>query len=539
MNSIAAKLANGSGWIFALTGASILLLYYSVIQNLVEQWWSDENYSHGLLVPFVIALIIWQERESLRKQITAPNAAFGIAIVLFAFSVLLVGTLGAELFSQRVSLVLLLAGIVVYFWGHRVLGYMAVPFLLILLAIPIPQIILNKVSFPLQLLATQAAKAGMTLLGISSTRKGNVIELVPYGGTVPIGLEVVEACSGIRSLVTLVTLAVVLAYFGRTTPVTFDGRRPRFLKDRDLWRGALLVGSAVPIALITNASRVLLTGLATYKYGAGVADSWWHDAFGWLTFLIALLLLLGLNVLLAKFLKNSQVTVVESAFVRDEGARWGILQPTRGIVLLFLLLGGGALISWVHMRTEMPIARKPLSELPLQLGGAFRPFADTRFSPATEEVLKASDYIMRDYILPPRRFNLYVGYYDSQRTGSTYHSPQHCLPGSGWEMSSGETIEFTSVAGRRIVANRYIVRNGASRNVMIYWYQGRGRANASEYLDKIYTVADSISKGRSDGAMVRVMTPIYSAVESDLDAFKAAESFSGTIADSLTEYVPD
>ena len=528
----------GSAWIPISIGAALLFLYSSVFVNLVRQWWNDDNYSHGLLIPFVIALILWQERGILRRQIGEPNIAFGGVIILFGLVILAGGTLGAELFSQRVSLVILLAGTVVYVWGVRILRLLSVPFLLLLLAIPVPQIILNKISFPLQLLATRIADAGINVFGISSTRKGNVIELVPFGGTTPVGIEVVEACSGIRSLVTLITLAVVLAYFTRSSNTRSGGFGTSIFRDRDFWRGALLIAVAIPIALITNAGRVLLTGLATYRFGAGVSDSWWHDAFGWSTFLTALILLLGANVFIGRYLTHLLPEPVEKIDSKEFPYRRASLSPMRGLYLLLILLGGGVLINWFHIRTETPVVRRPLAELPLTLGAAFRPYNDTRFSPATEEVLRASDYIMRDYILPPRRFNLYVGYYDSQRTGATYHSPQHCLPGSGWEMSDGRSVEITGPAGGQIYANRYLVRQGNKRYVMLYWYQGRGRTNASEYWDKLYTIVDSISRGRSDGAMVRVMTPIYTG-ESDEEAFAAVKRFSGTIADSLTEYVPD
>jgi EpsI family protein len=232
-------------------------------------------------------------------------------------------------------------------------------------------------------------------------------------------------------------------------------------------------------------------------------------------------------------------SVLAEKIVRAEGIiGWRAIAPIHVIFLLVCLLSGGVLINYFHSRTEIPVVRKPLTELPLALGGAFRPYDDSRFSPATEEVLRASDYIMRDYVLPPRRFNLYVGYYASQQTGATYHSPQHCLPGSGWEMKEGKAVEFKSPRGRLILANRYLVMQGAKQYVMLYWYQGRGRTNSSEYWDKIYTVVDSVSMGRSDGAMVRVMTPIYS-IDSDEQAFEAAKNFSGTIADSLSEFVPD
>jgi EpsI family protein len=348
---------------------------------------------------------------------------------------------------------------------------------------------------------------------------------------------VVEACSGIRSLVTLITLAVILVYFSRTQggEAANEIGLP-FYKNPDFWRGAFLMAFAVPIALITNAARVLITGVATYFYGATVLDSWWHDAFGWLTFLFAFVLLLLANSVARNYVANRHVYPLS-----DQASSENRLVRTsyrHVIVLLAILLTGGILINWLQVRTETAVERSPLEGFPVRLGEAFRPSGDKRFSPATEDVLRASDYVMRDYIDPPRRFNLYIGYYTSQRTGATYHSPQNCLPGSGWVMSDGINVEIMSPGGRRILANRYVVQNSKSRHIMIYWYQGRGRTTASEYWDKLYTVVDSVTRGRSDGSIVRIMTPVY-AGENDEIAFNAAKVLSGDVADSLSAFVPD
>ena len=533
MNASSSKGKSKYAWIPPAVGFVILFVYSSVLWTLARQWWSDENYSHGLLVPFVIALIIWQDKARLSKQIENGRIGLGIAIVLLGLMLLFAGTLGAELFTQRISLIFVIAGTIVYFFGSRILSFLSVPFLLLLLSIPIPQIILNKIAFPLQLLATRSAEQGLTILGIASTRKGNVIDLIPIGYSAPVSLEVVEACSGIRSLITLITLGVILAYFTRNLD---NDRGPRFYRNYDFLRGVLLVALAIPIALVTNASRVLITGIATYFYGQSVLDNWWHDAFGWIAFISALALLLFANSLARKFLVS----------VRERSSRelsYAPLSSTgttyaRASVLMALLLTGGLLINWLQMRAETPVERVPLVEFPTKLGEAFRPTADKRFSPATEEVLRASDYVMRDYIDPPRRFNLYIGYYATQRTGATYHSPQNCLPGSGWVMSNGGEVEFDSPKGRRILANRYVVQNGKTRQVMIYWYQGRGRTTASEYWDKLYTVIDSVTVGRTDGSMVRIMTPIYEG-ENDEIAFTAAKELSRHVADSLGAFVPD
>ena len=208
--------------------AALAFLYFSVATKLVQDWWTDENYSHGLLMPFVIGFIIWNERERILARSNRPSVWGGAVFVATAFAMLTAGVLGAELFVQRVSLVVMLAGIVVYLFGRNVLALLAVPFALLVLAIPIPQILFNRIAFPLQIWASQTAVWGIRLFDVPVVRKGNVIDILPSGSTQTISLEVVEACSGIRSLMTLVTLALILAYFTRRhlAAALADLRRP-------------------------------------------------------------------------------------------------------------------------------------------------------------------------------------------------------------------------------------------------------------------------------------------------------------------------
>lgn len=207
-------------------------------------------------------------------------------------------------------------------------------------------------------------------------------------------------------------------------------------------------------------------------------------------------------------------------------------------LLLGVLLFGGVMINWFEQRGEASVERKPLSEIPAQLGDWTKRGEEIRFDEQTESILGTSDYTMREYFLPEsgRVANVYVGYYASQRTGSTYHSPQNCLPGAGWEMKSPDTVKITTPSGKTFEANHYIIENDKYREVLIYWYQGRGRTVASEYNDKIYTVLDSILRRRSDGAMVRVMTNVG---KSEAESTKAAVDLSAQLADNLNSYVPE
>ena len=210
----------------------------------------------------------------------------------------------------------------------------------------------------------------------------------------------------------------------------------------------------------------------------------------------------------------------------------------RFLLLLALILAGGAVIHIWESAGEARVARRPLREMPSQVGAWRQAGADQRFDQETESVLRADDYLSRTYARADgRATSFYVGYYATQRTGATYHSPLNCLPGSGWEMKDPATITITPADGSpAFEANRYIVENGENRQLLIYWYQGRGRKIASEYWGKIYTVVDSIRRRRSDGAMVRVMTPVSGSEE---EALRAAADLAAQIVPVLPEFVPD
>ena len=272
--------------------AALTFVYLTVLLKLGRDWWSDENYSHGLLVPFVIGYILWHQRERLGAERIQPQVWLGVVGVGFSIVMLWAGVAGAELFVQRISIVVMLASIAIYFCGFRLLRLLAVPLLLLLLSIPIPQIVFNQIAFPLQLFASRCAVSAMQLLDISVLRQGNVIELMPLGAHEPKRLAVVEACSGIRSLMTLVTLAVVYAYFTGPKQKGGDGddsKKPH--SRRAIWRALILVVAAVPIAILTNALRVSGTGVLAHYYGTRVADGFFHTFSGWVIYIAAALLL--------------------------------------------------------------------------------------------------------------------------------------------------------------------------------------------------------------------------------------------------------
>ena len=282
---------------------AIVFAYATVLVKLVHDWWSDENYSHGLLIPFIIGYILWTQREKIASIPVKSSTFLGGAVVILGLLGLWAGVAGAELYTQRLSLLLLLVGTVIYFWGARLLRFLLVPFGLLFLALPIPAIVFNRIAFPLQLFASRCAVWSMSVLGIPVLRQGNIIELKPLNSFGTKKLEVVEACSGIRSLMTLITLAVVFAYFTHTPSDVPPGSNKRFawLKSYGFWRSTIIVISAVPIAILTNAFRVSGTGVLAHYYGTEVADGFFHSFSGWAIYIVAFILLFGIGMILDRF----------------------------------------------------------------------------------------------------------------------------------------------------------------------------------------------------------------------------------------------
>src|SRR5215217_3780815 len=206
-----------------------------------------------------------------------------------------------------------------------------------------------------------------------------------------------------------------------------------------------------------------------------------------------------------------------------------------GVLLVLIFVGGALVNAWSYLG-EAHVDRKDLNQFPDTVGAWQKTGNDQILDEATLKVLRASDYLLRDFSKPDGQIaNLYVGYYATQRSGATYHSPLNCLPGSGWTLSEPGKATIPLADGASFDANKYVIQNGEFKSLMIYWYQGRGRNVASEYWGKVYTVFDSVRLRRSDGAMVRVTVPIRG---SEPAAEKLAIEFASAASEVLPEFVP-
>ena len=257
-------------WSAWLAGLSVLflVLYGPILESLILNWWKDPNYGHGFLVPVFAGYVFWKQRERLAKISLKPSN-FGFLVMVAAIALLLLGSLGAELFTSRFSMLVLVAGCVLFLGGRRFLRAIMFPLGFLILMIPIPTIIYNQITFPLQLLASRFATFWLQLINVPVLREGNLIILPNYT------LEVVDACSGIRSLMTLITLAIAYGY----------------LTERRLWVRWLLVILMVPIAIVSNAIRIMGAGLLTFHYGPSMAEGFFHEFSGWVIFVAALILM--------------------------------------------------------------------------------------------------------------------------------------------------------------------------------------------------------------------------------------------------------
>lgn len=280
--------ASGASGQLAAVGivlGALLLVYWSVVTGLVSDWSNDDNYSHGFFIVPLALYFAWERRD---KILAAPHqpSLLGLVIVAGSLFLLIAGLLGAELFLSRVSIVLTLTGAVLFLFGWPMLRVLAFPLAFMLLMIPLPALIFNKIAFPLQLLASHVGEYSVRSLDIPILREGNVLILANAK------LEVAEACSGIRSLVSLFTLGIVFGYF----------------VDNRVWVRTFIALSAIPVAILANGLRVASAGVAAHNYGTAGVEGLFHEFSGWVVFVVAFLMMFALQRLLQRLTPPSLPT---------------------------------------------------------------------------------------------------------------------------------------------------------------------------------------------------------------------------------------
>ena len=286
MNTMAAEWDRNTALSLGVVLAGLLLLYFPYLKTLLVDWETNDNYSHGYFIPLLSLYMVYSIRDRLRDLPVQPGY-WGLVLILMGLGQLVIAKIGAEFFLQRTSFIVVLLGVILFFLGTKYFKALLVPVLYLVFMIPLPAVIWNKIAFPLQLFSSFLTEKVVSLLGISVFREGNILHLAETS------LEVVDACSGLRSLVTMFALSAAFAWM-QSLPV---------------WKKWLLFFMAAPIAIFANIIRLTGTAILASRYGGDVAQGFLHEFSGMVTFFVGLGLLIGLSVLLGRPSRDPSVTI--------------------------------------------------------------------------------------------------------------------------------------------------------------------------------------------------------------------------------------
>ncbi len=511
--------------IVALVGAALIAAFLPGLRFMVSNWEQVEEYSYGYFIPLIAAFLIWQKSDRLRL-VELRGSWTGLLLVGGGLLLGVIGEFSAIRLFGQYGFILALVGLSVAFVGWRGTRMIAVPLAILLFMIPLPQFVLRELSQQLQLVSSEIGVGLIRLFDISVFLEGNVIDLGSYK------LQVVEACSGLRYLFPLMVLGFLAAYF-------FQGA---------LWKRVLIVVSTIPLTIVINSLRIGLIGVTVEHWGPAMAEGLLHDFEGWFMFMLCIVLLIGEMTLLARI--GSRPTSLRAVFGLEypepvvSGTPINYHRfPTPMLVggLLLVAVGGAAL--WSPEREQIKPQRTPFSQFPTHLPGDWIGQSD-RLDRDVLATLKTDDYLLTNYTRNREPWiNFYSAYYDSQSGGASSHSPRTCIPGGGWTIAQiDETpITLNAADGRPAITlqvNRTVIQKGEQRQLVYYWFNQRGRVLTNELAVKWYILLDSITRKRSDGALLRLVTPVPPG-EDIAQADRRLTEFLSAVAPRLSQYVPD
>jgi exosortase D (VPLPA-CTERM-specific) len=477
-----------------LCAAALGISYFPVIEGLVTQWLEDElvrgdfsrgDFSHGLIIAPIALLLGLQKRDQLRL-VRVRSDWRAMPLLALAPVLCVLGELGAEIFTVRISLILFIIGATWLLYGPEVLKVLRFPLAFLFLMVPIPGLIYRSVTFPLQILCSRLSVEALHMGGISAFREGNVIDLGP------LTLQIAEACSGLRFIFPLLTMGFIFAYTGK----------------KPLWKKLLLVAAAIPIALLANVFRITGTGLASLSWSPEAAQGFFHIFSGWVAFMLCFSFFLLLNLLLARLPGRPSWEPKGPALASRSVAK-GSVSMIASVTAIALALATPVLGSTLGSASPIPL-RKPLAAFPAELAG----WTGERTAMDHEiwKLVGGQDYAMLDYRKPGLNpVNFYVAYYEHQRkAGGFAHSPRFCMPGAGWFVEENRERRLVVASNTRseLNFNELVAEKNGEKQLVYFWYQGRGRNFTSEYAAKFYMVWDGLWRRRTDGALVRLMSPL-------------------------------
>ncbi|MDH3281230.1 MAG: VPLPA-CTERM-specific exosortase XrtD [Gammaproteobacteria bacterium] len=501
-----------------MTSIGLGFAFAGGLLNLFERWSKQEEYSHGFIIPLVALYFIWQKRSYLETLPVSPSP-WGIVAVAIGLTILLLGELTAIFILTQYAFVIVLFGLVLAFAGSRITRAVAVPLLLLLFAIPLPYFIDSDLSGELQLISSQFGVGVIRLFNIPVYLEGNVIDLGTYQ------LLVTEACSGLRYLYPLMSFGFICAYLWKA----------------DFWKKVIVFVSTVPITVVLNSFRIGAIGFLVENFGIAQAEGFLHDFEGWIIFMTCVVILLCEMAVLGRIGTLSPVStmfdkpftsITDNTLVGDKSI------PRPFLISGALVLGAAVAIGVISERADAVPERRSFASFPLVMD-EWRGRAE-QIPENVLNKLQLTDYLLVDFTRADGGLvNLYVAYYENQRKGQSPHSPRVCIPGGGWQIASFErTLLDAGIVGTQpLHFNRVVIRRGEERQLVYYWFQQRGRLIANEYLAKWYLFRDAAFRNRTDGALVRLTTPV--AKEHDLAVADARlRKLASKFVHALDAYVP-
>lgn len=522
----------------ALVIALLGYVYVDSLTFLFGHWIGSEDYSHGVFVPLISIFLAWQARYRIAGA-ERGNSWWGIAVIAAGLLLYVIGELATLYVVSHLSLWLLIVGLVITLIGACGAKAVGFPLFYLLTAIPLPVFFYASLSSQLQLMSSAMGVGCLQLVGVTAFRDGNVIDLGP------VQLQVVEACSGIRYLLPLTSLALLCAYL---------------FKDK-MWKRILLVLSSIPISILVNGFRIGMIGVLVELYGQGAAEGFYHLFEGWVLFMTSLgLLILEMWVLTKIGAKGSresfldrfswietETRTLEVRGVRSEATASNFNPPTSNRLFpgpaylcgVALLVPFALASSVITEREELPPPRNAFVDFPMTLNR----WQGTPLALEKQyiDALRFDDYVLADYRFKQSQpVSFYVAYYRSQKKGQSAHSPQSCLPGGGWEISSLTPMELAppSAMIQPLRANRVLIQKADQKQIVLYWFKQRERILTDEYLVKLYLLWDAISRRRTDGALVRIASPVGPG-ETETEVDQRLRDFATVVEPELTRYVPD
>ena len=485
------------------------------LAELFHRWTTQEEYSHGFIIPFVTLWFLWSRRDAIISNIGRPSW-LGAGLMVLAIAMLIIGELSAVFILSQLGFVVALFGIALAFGGYSLLRIVFVPIAFLLFAIPLPYFIDAMLTLRLQLISSELGVWLIRLFNIPVYLDGNIIDLGTYK------LQVVDACSGLRYLYPLLSLSFLAAYL-------FHG---------PLWQRVVVFLSSIPIAIGMNGLRIGLVGILVANWGNQMAEGVLHLFEGWVIFLACSALLALEIFVFALFSRRSFFDVFY--FPNLSGHKSTPVGPSvmrRGplVASVACLCLGVVSVYLFAERPEVIQDRTRFVEFPAQFAGWHG--HPGMLDLATEKALGVDDYILSDYAAPDgQAVNLYVAYYSSQRKGESPHSPVVCIPGSGWAITDVKEMNYTDL-GQPQPFNRVIIQKGNVKQLVYYWFDERGRKITNEWAAKFYLLADAILMNRTDGALVRLTTSVRPD-ETEKEADQRLQSFMSDAVPRLSSFLP-